>query len=182
MHLGLGRARRQAGAITALLAAASVGCTAAEPVVAAPELPPAAAKDSEQGATTFATHWMDLVEHGHATLDAGPMRPLVLPSCRTCARYIAQLNRDRARGMRYDGGAIRVLNAEPSGYTKSSRAEVGVVFEEDELRVLDAGGTVLETVPKQTLIFVFDLRWTERGWRAAHVRMMVDDERRPAPK
>lgn len=160
------------------------GCTAAKSDLtsAPPEFPPAAKKDSEQGATTFATHWMDLVEHGHATMDAEPIRDFGLASCATCAQFVQQLDTDNAAGTRYEGGTIRVLNAEPTSHTAGKRAEVGVLFEQDKLEVLDRAGTAVETIPKSTVMFMFDLRWTDRGWRAAHVRMVLDDKKKKQGK
>lgn len=173
-------ARRGLAPTAVLTAALATGCTVANPEPAAepPEFPPAAKKDSEQGATTFATHWMDLVEHGRKTLNADPLRELGLPSCRTCARLIAQLDSDKAAGKRYEGGDIRTLSAQPSQYAKGENAKVGVVFDERELKVFDRSGEAIDTLPRSTLLFVFDLKWTDAGWRAAHVRLATDEQPR----
>jgi hypothetical protein len=55
-------------------------------------------------------------------------------------------------------------------------AVVDALFDQDELKVLDAGGTVLETVPANRTIFVFSLRWTDAGWQAESIKLGTQGE------
>jgi Family of unknown function (DUF6318) len=168
-----------------LVAAATVACgpaggaTAPPPV--APPMPEEAKKGDSQGATSFASHWLDLVDYAHQTRDAGPLRGLGLPSCLTCAQFITQLDSDRAAGARYEGGRIHFHSAEPSDVEDAGHARVDVVFDEDELRVFDSSGRQVDTVPAGRTVFVFDLRWTEGAWRAASIKLGVEDSTAPTP-
>jgi hypothetical protein len=134
-----------------------------------PALPAQAAGDSNEGATNFASHWVDLIGYGYQTLDANPMRSLYLPSCNACQKLVAQLDHDKAAGDRYDGGAIHFDGAAPIDFQQAKSAAVDVQFDEAEMKVLDSKGSTVDTLPAGTLIFHFELNWTPAGWRAAKI-------------
>jgi hypothetical protein len=138
----------------------------------APPMPAAAREDSRQGATYYASHWVDLLDYVRRTLDAGPLRPLGLPSCHTCTDLITQLDHDKAAGLRYNGGGIHLLSSDPTDYQQGKSAVVNVQFEEGEMQVINQAGTIVETVPPDTIIFNFNLTWTDGdGWRAATIKL-----------
>jgi hypothetical protein len=168
-------------AAVALLAAACTDSPAEPPVPAPggpPPMPPPAAQNTEQGATSFASHWLDLVDYGYRTLDAGPLRGLADPTCRACSEFVAQLDRDRAAGLRYQGGAIHFRSAVPTG-TQAGKSTVTVLFDQDELKVLGGVAAAVETVPANRTIFVFELHWVRDGWRAAAVKLGMENGEPP---
>lgn len=138
--------------------------------VSVPPLPPPAAKNDPQGATSFASHWLDLVDYGYRTLDAGPLRGLAAESCQACSRFVAQLDQDKAAGAKYQGGRIHFLSAVPEGKTT-----VTVLFDQDELKVVDSAGRTSETVPANRTIFVFELNWTGTAWRTTAIKLGVEN-------
>ena len=140
-----------------------------------PSIAQAALSDDRQGATNFASHWLDLMAYAHRTLDSAPLRPLGLPSCQTCDQFEAQLDKDREAGYHYDGGGIHFLSADPTDFTQGSSAVVNVQFDEGEIKVTDRGGKVVDMVPAGETIFQFSLRWTQSGWRAAAVKLAQVD-------
>ncbi|GDY33175.1 DUF6318 family protein [Gandjariella thermophila] len=167
-----------------LCGAVSAGCGSAggtPPPTAPPTLPEPARHGDGQGATSFASHWLDLVDYAYQTLDAGPLRDLGLPSCQTCAQFVAQLDTDRAAGARYRGGRVHFVSADPSDVQQDRQATVTVTFDQDDMRVIDRAGRQVDAVPAGRTVFVFDLRWTPAGWRAAAVRLGVADSSTPTP-
>ena len=137
-----------------------------------PPMPATARDDSREGATYYASHWVDLLDYVRRTLDANPLRPLGLPSCHTCADLITQLDHDRAAGFRYNGGGIHFLSSDPTDFQQGRSAVVNVQFEEGEMQVIDHAGTTVETVPADTIVFSFNLTWTGTdGWRAATIKL-----------
>lgn len=161
-----------AGAMSTACAPAAAG-TAPDPStsVTPPPMPLPAANDDREGATYFATHWVDLIGYAHRTLDANPLRSLGLPSCDTCQQFVAQLDHDKAAGVRYDGGGVHFLSSDPTDFQPAKSAVVNVQFEQGEMRVLDHTGTATDTVPAGTVIFNFNLQWTPDGWRAAKIKI-----------
>jgi hypothetical protein len=170
----------------------SAACTSAGRVVASsrpaqassitpPPMPDPARHSDQQGATYFASHWTDLMDYGRRTLDAGPIRGLGMPSCRTCTEFVTQLDHDRAEGMHYEGGAVHFLGSEPTDVEPAKRAAIRVTFEESELKVFDRRGKQTETVPADTTILVFDLLWTDAGWRVASIKLGVEASVTPTP-
>jgi hypothetical protein len=144
-----------------------------------PPMPATAAKKDAQGATSFASHWLDLVDYGYRTLDAGPLRGLAAPSCQACARLVTQLDQDKAAGATYRGGRIHFRSATPEG--PPEKQVVTVLFDQDELTVLDRSGATTETVPANRTIFVFELDWTGAAWRTRAIKLGVESSAPPAP-
>jgi len=144
-------------------------------------MPPAASNDDKEGATYFASHWVDLIDYARRTLDANPIRPLGLPSCQTCAQFITQLDHDKAAKYRYNGGGIHFLSADPTDFQQGTSAVVNVQFEEGEMQVFDSSGKLVETVPADTTIFNFNLSWTPDGWRAATIKLAAVDNSSTTP-
>ncbi|RSM50778.1 hypothetical protein DMA12_01090 [Amycolatopsis balhimycina DSM 5908] len=137
-----------------------------------PPMPPPAAKKDAQGATSFATHWLDLVDYGYRSLDAGPLRGLAAPTCEACTQLAAQLDRDKAAGATYQGGRVHFRSAVPGG--SPEKPTVTVLFDQDELKVLDRAGATTETVPANRTIFVFELDWSGTAWRTAAIKLGVE--------
>ena len=89
-----------------------------------------------------------------------------------------------------EGRNILVAGGTGSGKTTLANAllaEVAgldqrVVIIEDtrELRC-DAKDAVVETVPENRTIFVFDLQWTDAGWRAVTIRLGQESTTTPTP-
>jgi hypothetical protein len=146
------------------------------PSPAVPPAPGQSAKSDRLGATSFASHFLDLMDYAYRTLDSVPLRAVGLPSCQTCAQLVSQLDTDRNAGVRYQGGRVHFLAAEPETVRDGQEAVVDALFDQDELKVLDAGGTVLETVPANRTIFVFSLRWTDAGWQAESIKLGTQGE------
>jgi hypothetical protein len=169
----------------------SAACTSAGDVAASsgparsslttPPMPDPARHSDQEGATYFASHWTDLIDYGRRTLDAGPIRGLGLPSCRTCTEFVTQLDHDKAEGAHYEGGRIHFLGAEPTDVEPAKRATIRLTFEESELTVFDRRGKLTETVPADTTIFVFDLHWTDAGWRVASIKLGIEASATPTP-
>ncbi|WAL65437.1 DUF6318 family protein [Amycolatopsis cynarae] len=136
-----------------------------------PPMPSGVAKSDRLGATGFASHFIDLMDYAYQSLDAAPLRDLGLPSCQACRQFLSQLDTDRAAGTHYQGGRVHFLSAEPESVDEGKQAVVDAMFDQDELKVLDAHGTTVETVPANRTIFVFALRWTESGWRAESIKL-----------
>ena len=169
------------GSVSLSACTTSDGAPAAVPSSSLAPMPDPAKKGDRFGATSFASHWIDLVDYGYRTLDAAPIRAQALPTCQTCAQFVAQLDRDKAAGSRYQGGKITFLSAEPSDVRDTEQAVVNVLFEQAELKVFDRSGTLTETVPTNRTIFVFDLRWMDGGWHAAAIKLGMENTAIPAP-
>ena len=148
--------------------------------VSVPPLPPPAAKNDSLGATSFASHWMDLVDYGYQTLDAGPLRGLAAASCQACSRFVAQLDQDKVAGATYQGGRIHFLSATPTD-TRDGNSTVTVLFDQDELKVVDSAGRTSETVPANRTIFVFELNWAGTAWRTTALKLGVENTASPTP-
>jgi hypothetical protein len=168
----------------------SAACTSAGDVVGSsrpaaslttPPMPDPARNSDQEGATYFASHWTDLIDCGRRTLDAGPIRGLGLPSCRACTEFVTQLDRDKAEGTHLERGRVHFLGAEPTEVEPAKRAAIRVTFEESELKAFDRRGKQTETVPADTTIFVFDLQWTDAGWRVASIKLGIEASATPTP-
>ena len=167
-------------AITFAAGLSAAACTPAPDTPAAPAtttvtvppMPAPAGKRDAQGATSFASHWLDLVDYGYRTLDAGPLRELATPSCRACAQLTEQLDRDKAAGATYRGGRIHFRSAVPEG--PPEKQTVTALFDQDELTVLDRAGGTTEIVPANRTIFVFALDWAGTAWRTTAIKLGVE--------
>ncbi|MGW3960915.1 DUF6318 family protein [Amycolatopsis sp. NPDC005003] len=163
-------------AIAFAVGLSAAGCTTADvpaaPATPVPPMPPHATTKDTQGATSFATHWLDLADYGYRTLDAVPLRDLAAPTCRTCTQLAAQLDRDKAAGATYQGGRIHFRSAVPDG--PAEKPTVTVLFDQDELKVLDRTGATTETVPANRTVFVFELDWTGTAWRTTAIKLGVE--------
>jgi hypothetical protein len=148
--------------------------TPASASAARPSMPPPAQKNDEQGATTFASYWLEMIDYGYRTLDTTPLLGLAAPSCRACSEFVAQLERDKAAGFHYEGGRIHFRSAQPTG-TRPEKSTVTVLFDQDELKVLDRENKTMETVPANRTIFVFDLSWSGGGWRASTIKLGMEN-------
>jgi hypothetical protein len=144
-----------------------------------PKIPDPAKHGDREGAVYLASHWADLIDYTRQTVDATPLRELVLPSCKSCSQLIDQLDADKAAGTHYEGGRIHFLSADPTAFEKDKTATVSVMFEESELRVLDRSGKRTETVPANRSILVFDLVWEGSGWKVAAIKLGVENSSEP---
>lgn len=153
----------------------------APPALTLPPMPDNAKKPDRLGATSFASHWLDLMDYAYQSLDSAPLHDLGLPSCQTCTQFITQLDHDRSSGTRYDGGRVHFLSAEPESVEEGKHARVDVLFDQDELTVRNSSGAVVESVPQNRTIFVFDLQWTDNGWRAETIKLGEENTAAPTP-
>lgn len=175
-----------ASPVPALIAIAVLTLTACEsgdhpkeappPGPTVPPVPSGMAKSDRLGATSFASHFIDLMDYAYQSVDAAPLRDLGLPSCQTCRQFVSQLDSDRAAGNRYQGGRVHFRSAEPESVDEGRHAVVDAMFDQDELKVLDAHGATVETVPANRTIFVFALGWTGSGWRAESIKLGTQGE------
>jgi hypothetical protein len=183
--VGTMRGMRVLGVVLSMLLVSACGAAGGTPPVSStvpvPPAPDTMKKPDRLGATSFASHWIDLMDHAYLTLDSGPLRGLGLPSCQTCAQFTVQLDRDRSAGSRYEGGRVHFLSAQPESVEDGKQARVDVLFDQDELKVRDAKDAVVETVPENRTIFVFDLQWTDAGWRVATLRLGQESPATPTP-
>ena len=76
---------------------------------------------------------------------------------------------------------MHFLSAEPESVEEGKRARVDVPFDQDELKAHDSSGKVVETVPQNRTIFVFDLQWTDAAWRVVTLELGQEETAPPAP-
>ena len=169
------------GSVSLSACTTSDGAPAAVPSSSLAPMPDPAKKGDRFGATSFASHWIDLVDYGYRTLDAAPIRAQALPTCQTCAQFVAQLDRDKAAGSRYQGGKITFLSAEPSDVRDTEQSCGQRAFRTGRAEGFRQIGALTETVPTNRTIFVFDLRWTDGGWHAAAIKLGMENTATPAP-
>ncbi|MFD2421432.1 DUF6318 family protein [Amycolatopsis pigmentata] len=176
---------RSLGVVLSMLLVSACGAAGGTPpppsAVPVPPVPDSLKKPDRLGATSFASHWLDLMDYAYRTLDSAPLHGLGLPSCQTCTQFTVQLDRDRSAGARYEGGRVHFLSAEPESVDEGKQARIDVLFDQDELKVRDGKDAVVETVPENRTIFVFDLQWTDAGWRAATIRLGQESTAKPTP-
>ncbi|MBM7807030.1 hypothetical protein JOD57_002867 [Geodermatophilus bullaregiensis] len=159
----MGRLFRTAAAL-AVAAAALAGCSEAEPANAtlptataepAPTtealpplgpadfpMPPEAREKTPEGAVEFTRYYVRLIEYvGDGSLDPQPLIDLS-SNCEVCLMIADSYSEDRAAGYTYDDVTVSFEEYGP-GLINGDTAEVGFVYTQNAITVLDSAGEVM---------------------------------------
>ncbi len=142
-----------------VLAVALPGCTSDEqrPTVLPPApstsptlapvqvpVPPEATAETPQGASAFASYYLELVEVAFATADAGAVKDASASGCGGCDALIGSIEGLQRQGRKRIGGDYVIGETLAPAVVKGD-VVVDITYERRAGRVVDASGQVLET-------------------------------------
>ncbi|GAA4302557.1 hypothetical protein [Klenkia terrae] len=142
-------------------------------------VPPEAREQTEAGAMTMATYYLDLIDHtknevGTPALDAEPLRALSA-DCDVCGQIAASFENGQSLGYRYSGTELD----EPDFGTltvSGSSADVPFTVQQSALTVTGPDGAEVRSTPAVLLRggMVFEWDSTRQAWVATQLNLVQD--------
>lgn len=134
-------------------------------------VPPAATRHTAAGAEAFARLYLNLVNQAWSTPDPDLIRPLVLPTCRSCANDISTAESLKREGERYEGPASAVDSSIVTPDHTAQERYVLVVLRQLKQRIIDRDGDVVEVAPPASAQIEVAVRWRDsQGWRISTIK------------
>lgn len=149
--------------------AASPSPTKTTPAV--PELPQTATKNTDEAATAFTRHYIDLLNLAQATGSTEGAMRASLETCKGCTAALTKVENLQKMGATIEGGAWALKKASvvarPEGPAGSNpTAVVAAEIDADEQVVREPGKSPT-TYPAGRVKYFFTLSWTDTGWKVA---------------
>jgi Family of unknown function (DUF6318) len=116
----------------------STAATTPSATPTAPALPAAAREDTPTGAESFARYYIEVLDYAYQSGDTKLLRkPAQCPGCNAVADGIDKFV---ASGGRYEGGRLKVVEAESVKHVEGSADLVSLVYSRSERELVSAGG------------------------------------------
>ena len=136
------------------------------PTVAAPELPAAAQKRSQEGAEAFFRYFIDVYNYGYAALDPSVVESISDSKCRYCASVVRDIKASRDKGLRFEDGLVSVAGSLAAPDQNGLNFTIVAFIDQTAGTIYRADGTVEETsdaVKNQRADVT--LTWVDGAWR-----------------
>lgn len=137
----------------------------------APGVPAAARQHTDKGAEAFARHYVDVINETGIKPVQGKLEPLAADSCKSCANHASTVAYFVNHEQHYSSPIFRVFDTSASAKSQSVDTIIDVTVKQLPTKVLDNTNEVVETVPANSAVLVFDLGWTAHGWQVANIRV-----------
>ncbi len=133
-------------------------------------LPSAISAPTPQGATEFARYFYAQVSEGFQRQDPSLVSRLSLPSCKTCANYVASINTVKEQGLKVEGGEFELFLAVSPAQEDPSQARVDVGWNFRRVVYKDSSGAIVdEGEPVQGVEEQVDLVRDGGQWRVKNI-------------
>lgn len=152
--------------------ASASGSTTGSGVDAAWERVPRAARaHTFQGAQAFAEFYIGQINQAWTTPDPELLRPYGLMSCKSCANYVATAAKFSASRQRYAVAPVKVVASTWLPESTTSAALVSVVWAQRSTQIVSVTGKPVRLIGDGKGVSEFELRWQDRSWRVAGIRL-----------
>lgn len=140
------------------------------PSATVPEIPPAAKEKTAEGASAFASYYLDLVGRSFESADATALRALTSDACGGCQALIDDIEALRSQKRRRQGGGYEV-SAAVSPALETEVAIVDIRYSRSAANIVDTMGAVVASAPPvaaqdaQLQVEFGIAGWTATGYR-----------------
>lgn len=137
----------------------------------APGVPEAARQHTKAGATAFVAHYLEVMNRAAQKPRSDPLVALSKASCKTCKEWAEVFTTLIKDGTHYDApvfeapSKVRTLEIDANSYhlffdLRQSAANIRRT----------QGGEITDRGKRSSMKVVFELNWTEQGWRTSEVQ------------
>jgi hypothetical protein len=157
-------------------AAASPGPTSSETPTPldAGGVPAAGAEHSAKGAEGFVRQWISAANDAFAGGNTVRWRALSLPSCKSCEKRAAAVEKTYKLGGRIEGGQLTVRDVAATPIRVGERTVVLAKVTASRETHLDESGKTVSDHAGSSLRLVFYLNWADGEWRVAEIQLGTD--------
>ncbi len=169
---------RPAGVSPPVSASPSPSTLATAPATLSPEeararIPKAAREHTFDGAVAFAWFYMKQSNRAWTVPDPELIRPYALDSCKSCANVLRTAEWLAERHLRYDAQPMRLAVPIPAPESKPDHVYVEMVANQEKRHIVDAQGTVHESIPFRGGGAQVEVVWRNDGWAVAGIRAIL---------
>ncbi|WP_152186085.1 DUF6318 family protein [Segeticoccus rhizosphaerae] len=138
----------------------------------APGVPKAARQHTNKGAEAFVRYYNQQLNIAWSKPKTGLLKPLSLPSCKTCAAYEGTARDSEKRDRHLDGPVSRLADVQITPATKTGSILATATQRLLRRSVVDSSGNVKDRTKAKTIFPETELKWTGDGWRVAEIRLL----------
>jgi hypothetical protein len=137
-------------------------------------VPKAARQNTDAGAEAFARFYLEVVNRAWRLPDPNLLRPLALPTCRTCANLVATAEDLLKTKQHYAGDAGLVGRSVVAPGTSTGRAVIELVYDQRATEIVDRSGKRIERVRSKKSQSQVTLQWrAPQGWRVSEIKLIA---------
>jgi hypothetical protein len=133
-------------------------------------IPKAARAHTPQGAEAFARFYLEQFNRSWVEADPEIIRPYALTSCSTCSNFVGTATWLQENGLHYDGHPTTVGASGWLPETTTNRAFIQIVNNQEARHIVDADGSVHDSIERTPALDEVELRWNDDAWSVAAVR------------
>lgn len=137
------------------------------------DVPADAQANTPAGAVAFANYFFGRMNTAYTTGQAGLLSPLTTTRCARCVTFEADLAALAAQGRRTVSGPVQLRGSNPSKEPhRADQTVVDVLFKMLPVKIVDAGGAAVGTVPNTRGIYVVALVRDGSVWRVDGIELL----------
>lgn len=134
-------------------------------------VPKAARAHTFAGAQAFAEFYVEQINKAWTVPDPELLRPYGLPSCKSCANYVATAETMAGRHQRYREDVAEVTAGTWLPESTPSVALVSLVYRQKPVPIVDTAGAVVHRSAALVASSEFQLRWQRGAWHVAGIHL-----------